>query len=114
MVDSHLLPEAFPELAAELESLLKTKGENALATQVTSLRIIDRCQCGDEFCATLYTIPKPKGRWGGSHRCFDLDAAKGKIILDVVGEKIAEVEILNRDEIRTKLNILIPLEKRKK
>jgi len=111
MADPLLLREVFPELTAELESLLKLKSENALASQVASLSIVDRCHCGDDFCATIYTVPRPKGRWGNNHRCFDLDATRGIIMLEVVDEKIADVEILNRDEIRKKLNGVIPLEK---
>jgi hypothetical protein len=111
MSDAPLLSEAFPELADELRTLLKAQEEEALASEVVGLRIIERCQCGDDFCATMYTVPKPKGAWRSGHNTFDLDAESGTILLDVVHDKIAEIEILNRDEIRNKLNVLIPLVK---
>jgi hypothetical protein len=113
MSDAPLIAEVFPEFAAELESLLQSEGEDALATQVAELRIVERCQCGDDFCATIYTAPKPKGAWGLNHRNVLPEAKTGMIILDVVDEQIAEIEVLNRDEIRKKLNELIPLVTRK-
>jgi hypothetical protein len=112
MSEAPLVSEVFPEFAAELESLLKSKGE-ALVTQIPGLRIVERCHCGDDFCATVYTVPKPKGTWGLDYRGIDLGASSGMIILGVLKDKIAEIEILYRDEIRNKLNILIPLAKRK-
>jgi hypothetical protein len=113
MNEAPLIAEVFPEFAAELEGLLQAEGETVLAKQVLALRIIERCQCGDDFCATMYTIPKPKGAWGRNHRNVLPEAKSGMIILDVVDEQIAEIEILNRDEIRKKLNDIIPLVKRK-
>lgn len=53
-----------PEFAAELRQLLVEAGEPALATQVPGLAIFDRCCCGDDFCATFYTKPKPEGSFG--------------------------------------------------
>jgi hypothetical protein len=111
MSEAPLVSSEFPELAAELESLLKAEGEKVLADQIGNLRIIERCQCGDDFCATIYTLPKPKGAWGPNHRCIPLDPKNGMIILDVVDERLAEIEILYRDEIRSRLNLLIPLRK---
>jgi len=48
----HLLEESLPELAGELKLLLATAGEEELASQISSLRLIDRCRCDDSFCAT--------------------------------------------------------------
>jgi hypothetical protein len=79
-----LLTEVLPELARELEQLLKQKKEFDLAAEVATLAIVDRCRCGDDFCASFYRQPKPEGRYGGNHRSVDLDAAKGMLILDVV------------------------------
>jgi hypothetical protein len=113
MSDAPLIVDAFPEFAAELEALLEEEGEVALARQVAALRIVERCQCGDDSCATMYTIPKPKGAWGPNHRNIIPDAKSGMIVVDVVNENVAEIEGLNRDEIRRKLNEIIPLLKRK-
>jgi hypothetical protein len=109
MSDHLLVAEVIPEFAAELECLLQTAGEEALAKQVSVLRIVERCQCGDDFCASMYTVPKPKGAWGPSHRNIAPAARYGMIVLDVVDDKIAMIEVLGRSEIREKLNSVIPL-----
>jgi hypothetical protein len=49
-----LLTEILPE-AGELERLLKKSGEPELAAQAPQLTIVDRCRCGDDFCASFYT-----------------------------------------------------------
>src|SRR5882762_2581472 len=98
-----LLTEIFPMLALELENLLKKRGEVELAAQVPQLKVVDRCRCGDNFCSSFYTQPKPEGSYGPGHRCLDLDAAEGMLVLDVVAGTIAHVEVLNRYEIRQKL-----------
>ena len=56
-----LLTEILSLLARELELLLKKQGEFELASQVAQLRIVDRCRCGDDFCSSFYTQPKPEG-----------------------------------------------------
>jgi len=103
-----LLTEILPPLARELEQLLKDQGEVELAAQVSQLAIVDRCRCGDDFCSSFYTQPKPEGTYGPGHRCIDLDAAEGMLVLDVVAGKIAHVEVLNRDDIRRKLLAALP------
>jgi hypothetical protein len=56
----------FPELSAELEQLLRVSGEHLSAEQIPGLRVLERCRCGDDFCATFYTRSKPKGPlWTG-------------------------------------------------
>ncbi len=103
-----LLTEILPNLADELEQLLKKAGEPLLAAQVSQLTIVERCRCGDDFCASFYTQPKPEGKYGPGHDCMDLDAAEGMLLLDVVDGTIAHVEILNRDDIRQKLINALP------
>ena len=103
-----LLIETLPELARELERLLKNHGELDLAAQVPTLEIVERCRCGDGFCSSFYTQSKPQGAYGPDHRSFDLDAAEGMVILDVVSGLIAHVEILNRDDVRTLLVAALP------
>jgi hypothetical protein len=102
------LSEILPALAIELEQLLKNQGESELAAQVSQLTVIDRCRCGDNFCSSFYTQPKPEGHYGPSHRCFGLDAAEGMLLVDVVAEKIAHVEVLNRADVRRDLLAALP------
>jgi hypothetical protein len=99
---------ALPELAEELRQLLKAAGETELAQTGDGLHIVDRCHCGDDFCATFYTQPKPQGAYGTGHRNIDLESENGMIILDVVNETIACVEVLYRDEVRNALLSLLP------
>jgi hypothetical protein len=100
-----MLAVAFPELCTELRLLLGQKGEEVLVRQVPQLKIVERCRCGDDFCATIYTRPKP---WGPTLRSIDLSPVRGMIILDVVDGQIASVEILYRDEIRKTLLKMLP------
>ena len=103
-----LLTEILALLAGELELLLKKQGELELAAQVPQLRIVDHCRCGDDFCSSFYTQPKPEGSYGPGHLSMDLDTAEGLVILDVVAGTIAHVEVLYRDDIRQKLIAALP------
>jgi hypothetical protein len=99
-INSVLLAETLPSLAHELEQLLQKEGEGKLAAQIPRLTIVDRCRCGDDFCGSFYTQPKPEGQYGPSHRCLELEPDEGILILDVVSDTIAHVEVLNREDIR--------------
>jgi hypothetical protein len=100
--------DILPTLAVELEQLLIEQKEPALAAQVHHLNIVDRCRCGDDFCATFHTEPKPKGSYGPWHRNITLELNNGMIILDVVKEKIVCVEVLYRDEVKKALHAALP------
>ena len=98
-----MLAEALPEFAAELQALLRLAGEHEFGKGVPALRIVSRCQCGDDFCASFYTAPPPRGAYGPGHRTIVLEPEHGMIILDVVGREIVHVEVLYRDEVRSRL-----------
>jgi hypothetical protein len=102
------LTDALPELAHELERLLRAQNEPELAAQVPELRIVDRCRCGDDFCATFYVQPTPVGSYGPTHRNVALEPERGMLILDIADGKIACVEVLYRDGIRRTLESLMP------
>jgi hypothetical protein len=103
-----LLTDTLPEFAAELRQLLEKQGEPDLAAQVPGLAILDRCRCGDNSCATVYTKPKPEGGFGSGHRNVRLIPNEGMLILDVVADEIACVETLDRPEVKEKLLAAIP------
>jgi len=105
---SPLLADTLPAFAIELQRLLAEAGEPELAAQVPSLRIFERCSCGDDFCPTLYTQPPPKGSYGPGHRNVALAPTDGTIILDVVGDQICCVEVLDRPELRERLLAVLP------
>lgn len=98
-----LLKQVLPEFAAELRTLLEKDDEIQLAEQVSNLRIVDRCRCEENSCATFYTFPKPKDAWGAGHENIVLDATEGLLVLDVVDRKIVCVEVLDRNDVREKL-----------
>ena len=101
-----LLTEALPRFAAELEKSLRRDGVPALADQVAALQLVDRCRCGDDFCATFYTAAKPRGPWRdlGKHENLEVSAESGMIILDLVDGHIVTVEVLYRDDVRDALH----------
>ena len=103
-----LLREVLPQLAEELATQLEGEDEPQLANQVPSLRIVDRCRCGDDFCATFYTAPKPKGAYGEGHETIALELENGYLNVDVVSGRIVCVEVLYRDDIRDKLLRRLP------
>jgi len=74
------------------------------------LRLVDRCRCGDDFCSTFYSEPKPNGTWGslGRHENLTLAPEQGMIILDIVDGRIVCVEVLDREDVRKKLLAAIP------
>lgn len=108
MTAAPLLTEVLPELAQELETLLAAEGELELAAQVSQLCVVDRCRCRDNFCATFYTVPRPNGSWRDGHRNVVLGPDSGMLILDVVEERVACVEVLYRNEIRRRLDEILP------
>lgn len=81
---------------------------SASSARVPGPVILDRCWCGNDFCATVDTQPKPEGRYDPGHRNVALTPQEGMLILDVVGDKIACVEVLYRDDKRKKLSTVFP------
>jgi len=104
-----LLADTLPTFAAELRQLLIEQSEPELAAQVSGLAIVDRCRCGDDFCGTFYTQPKPKCAYGPGHRNAALSPSEGMVILDVVAGEIACVEVLDRPDVRDALDVVLSL-----
>jgi hypothetical protein len=102
------LVDMFPDLSSELQRLLSLEGESDLAAQVAGLTVVERCRCGDDFCGKFYALPKPRGAYGPSHRSVALEPNEGMMIVDVVGDRIAAVEVLYRDEVRRRLLVEFP------
>ena len=100
---SSLLQDALPDLTDELARLLRKNNEKYLVKQIPRLRLVDRCRCGDDFCATLYTAPKPKGAYGPNHESISLNPSSGQLILDLLERKIVCIEILFREDFRSRV-----------
>ena len=98
------LIEVLPEFARELEDLLQKQSQNALAAQVASAEIVERCVCHDDFCASFYTQPRPYGTYPLERETFDLDSENGMVLVDVVNGTIAHVEVLYRDDVKSTLD----------
>jgi hypothetical protein len=103
-----LLIDVVPELALELERLLIQDGESGLAACVSRLRIVDRCRCEDDFCASFYTAPRPIGAFGPGHRTVALAAETGYLNVDAIGPDIVQVEVLFRDELKARIHAAVP------
>jgi hypothetical protein len=102
------IKDVTPELVTELQRLLRRAGESAVAEQVAHLVMVDRCRCGDSFCASFYTAPRPVGRFGPGHRTIPLLSENGILNVDVIGSTIVHVEVLRRDELRCKICAAVP------
>ncbi|HEX6494515.1 MAG TPA: hypothetical protein VF018_03460 [Acidobacteriaceae bacterium] len=98
-----LLVESLPEFSRELTKLLITAGETALAAQVDRLEIVAKCDCNDDFCASFYTARKPFERYGKQRRTLEVQPAQGMILLDLIDTTIVHIEVLYRDDVRSKL-----------
>jgi hypothetical protein len=106
--DAPRLKDVAPELVAELQQPLSQEGVPTLATQVAGLPIVDRCRCGDHFCATFYTVALPKGPFGPGHDTIALSPEVGMLNVDVIGSQIVQIEVLYRDDLRMKIHAAVP------
>lgn len=87
--------ELFPDFAAEIVAALVLDAEEDLAAQIPHLAFWGRCSCDDDFCASFYTGPRPRGRWSddGDHKNVVLAVEKGMIVFDLVDGAIRYVEV---------------------
>jgi hypothetical protein len=84
-------------LADQVDAALRSAGEPVLARLWHDAHIVQECRCGDDYCQSFYTEPPPDGAYGPGHRNVVLDAPwPGYLVLDVVDERIAYVEVLYR------------------
>jgi hypothetical protein len=130
-INTHpLLPlrQIWPDVIDRLKNLLTEAGESELAATLEGLEAHDRCRCGADYCATVYTKPRPSGRFGPSHRniifwnadTIDLDTqlrvgdtstaptTEYTTILDLVDDEIRCIEILDDHESRRRLVAALP------
>lgn len=95
------LIDLLPAFAAELDRALRADDAADLADQVRGLSITAVCRCGDDFCSSFYTGPRPDGPWGQTHRNVSPEVAAGMIVLDVVDDQIRYVEVLDRADVKS-------------
>jgi hypothetical protein len=101
------LAAVMPEFANELSQLLAEEGETALAASVADLWVFDRCRCGADRCATIYTRPEPEAAWPG-HGGSSVFSKAGPIYIDTSAGLIACIEVLDQPVIRRKLVESLP------
>jgi hypothetical protein len=106
-----LLIDVMPEVAEELRILISKSDFSGVDDQIATLCIVDRCQCGENSCATFYTAPRPNGAWGPGHENVSLDSKSGLLVLDLLNRIIVCVEVLDRKDIKKKLDEVFPLKK---
>jgi len=94
---TELIRDRWPVLAGQIDAALRSADEAVLADLWREAHVVERCGCGDDFCQSFYTEAPPARAYGPGHRNVVLDAPwPGYLILDVVGEKIMFVEVLDR------------------
>lgn len=98
-----LLVESLPEFAAQLKGVLAESTNAALAAQVESLEIVERCPCDAEDCASFYTRPR-REPWGIQHKNVRVPGVPYWLVLDVVENDIHYVEIQDRPDLRVQLH----------
>ena len=107
-MNSLALARALPDFASELRETLQGQGRADLASQVASLSLVDRCRCGEDFCATFYTATEPEGAYGPGHSNLELESSEGMIIMDLVDDAIRCVEVLDRPDFQKALFRALP------
>lgn len=100
------LVDVLPDFAVELAEALRFEDGAELAEQLSGLSITAVCGCGDDFCASFYTGPRPDGPWGAQHENVTPETATDMVILDVVDGRIRHVEVLYRDDVKSVISAL--------
>ena len=103
-----LLGEALPEFARELERLLQDDGRPELAAQIADLPVLDRCRCGQSYCALFDTAPGGTRAGKGPPETVKFETRPGTLILDVREGRIRCIEALDRADVRDRLRALLP------
>jgi len=88
-----LVREVFPELAKEILHDLRRLKRNELAAEMTNLRVVDRCRCGEAVCGTFYTEDADlRKRFGASG--IDIMLECGSTVTELKG-RIVRIETLD-------------------
>ena len=98
MTKGPLLAEKLPDLAAELERLLREQGRPDLAEQIPTLPITAACPCEVEGCGSFYT-GRPMKRWFRRGR----QVPAGDLVVDTIDGEIVFIEVLGRPDVRAAL-----------
>ena len=101
------LRRALPDVVDELDRGLRKSGRTDLAATLTGLELVDRCRCGDSFCATSYT--QPKASWPPPAELEDVVIEAPHLLsLTIANGRIVAAEFLWRPALRARLLELLP------
>ncbi len=76
--------DLLPDLARELAHGLTEARQTELSAQIATLPVGELCGCGDDFCSSFYTGPKPDRQRDGFFENLMPPVECGMVILDVV------------------------------
>lgn len=98
------MADLLPHVLAELEAGLREEGEIPLIETLPRLRVTEPCGCGDDFCSSFYTGPRPRHSWAEEGSARTIGIGGGTVFaIDVVDDEIRYVEIISGSEIRFRL-----------
>jgi hypothetical protein len=100
--------DVFPAFVDELVELCRRAGSPELGEQIPELPVVARCTCGQNNCAHFYTAPPPLHSYPPGHRNVVLPAKRGLIVLCVVDERVVAVEVLDRHDVKARLDAHLP------
>jgi len=99
-----VLRDSLPDLAHELEYLLRKENRPELARQVENLLVdMDRWVSGEECYDMLCTGFQPTKGWGAGQTTITLTPGRGTILVDVIDGDIIAVEIFFRKDVKERL-----------
>lgn len=76
-------------------------GRADLGRQVAGLEIVEPCGCNDRSCSSIRTSDHPKGTpYPAGHETVVLNPSRGELNVDVVGNEVLYIEILDREDVR--------------
>jgi hypothetical protein len=109
-----LIRDLAPSLVEEMKQHLDDLGETAVSAKVEPLEAWGRCTCGDDFCSSFYTGPRPLGTWSdeGDHRTTPLPVHEGMVNLDILSGEIRYVEVIDRPDLARAVGQLPALPRR--
>lgn len=106
-----LLSEVFPEVAEEIRRTLRgleCEEFRVLIPEVDQLRIVDRCHCGDDTCASMYFVSSSnEEKWLADAECIETEGALVQVF-SILENRIVEAEIIFQPQIRARLIQLFP------
>jgi hypothetical protein len=101
-------PTSRPRSPRRWPALLRAEGEFVFAEQVLTAEVVDRCRCGEDWCASCYTAPRPLGAYDPALESIDLEPSVGGAVLDVVAGRLMHVEVLHHAAFRRALDAAVP------